>query len=788
MKHIYKIFVAMMLTMALTAGAAIPTLTGRAHVMRKSEKNMKGLSLTSNISDGKSRVNSIAENRNNPKEAMAKQREMRRELRTKRSLLYKQPNEMHRATGQTYTVTCSFPGEDMPDFSIYNEGMYEEADFETWLEMEEAGLPTDTYKFQIPAGTYDICAQFYSYKEGLEGFAYVVRENVVVNGDVTVNFSRDDATEKVTILPYMRNGKQALFPIVKFLEEEPWEEIDDSNVTADYFYADYLMYREGCEAMAMGYINANITFEGEETGVTVITNKLSDKYHLVANCFVMDLEGEMDLTLTDVKGMYTRSEPTYNTGYVRYDVPEFAQTPVASEFGVEKFHMAVQGVYWWNDVQMGGGGLYTADLKPAVYLAQQPSTVADFKHVAKVINVQAEKTYTFEEEEDGEIFTWTETARAEVCALPALRVVDDWEYINQNHSDCGNYSYQVPVEGPVVEYPGLEPYCYMASSLKEPIGNYSPICVIMTQVGNDDGISWISAENQAYIGRYGEVRNADFWMTDTKITDAKGETLFDSADGGYLGDWTWEYFNTPHDPTALKYDFMDNNVLVDGTLKGFNHTVIEIDEAREDKCSPTPQMLIFKNSSGQITDRFKKGADGVIEFSAGDFNWFDNDDDWGFTVEEADITVEYAPYGEDAWQTLSVTEVPENFYMPGFGFFYRGSLESVTVPSANGWYDLRMTLTDKAGNKTVEHISPAFMISENSGLRSVTTDGVKVWMEGGIIRTNVEVASIELFSIDGRKLGATCGNSLAASRITGVAIVRVTTTDGRVITNKLLAR
>ena len=197
-------------------------------------------------------------------------------------------------------------------------------------------------------------------------------------------------------------------------------------------------------------------------------------------------------------------------------------------------------------------------------------------------------------------------------------------------------------------------------------------------------------------------------------------------------------------------------------------------------------MLIFKNTAGAITDRFDKAEDGIIEFSAGDFNWVNTGEKFYYTCSEADIKVECAPYGTGSFTKIDVEEIPENYYMPGFGYFYRGSLANVTEPSENGWYDLRFTLTDKAGNEMVQRISPAFRIDANVGVTSPSIDGVRVWTANGIVTAAGEgITGMELYTPDGKLIAKANGATLDANGYRGIAIVRVATSDGASSTHKL---
>lgn len=732
MKHLDKVLAGVLALASITAMAVTPSRHQTSLPVRgtKAENGIVAIDRTKPINVSSDRITDRAE-----REAM------RKELREKSSLSHKKAPT--KADEKLYTVKCVFTGDYMqPYMAIYNTEFFEETSYEVWDESGE----TDTYYFQVPAGIYDVAVSYYSYVEGMSGFVNLVHESIEVNSDTETVFSESELTEKGVLTPLLKDGTPCVLPLYKQLDAEPWYEIDNTGANTGFVYLNYILFREGCEPIASGFSQASIRSEDWDSNIYLLTNKLSDKYHYVFQYFISDLDGEFQITTTDHVGYGEGEIYNYIQDFVKYDVPSFAETPIAAELEESKYRTAVQGLLWLDDVQQGGGGLYSEKAHPEVYMATQPRAEGiDIKTPLRAINVQGEKTYTFTEEEDGEIYEWTETARAEISGLPALFNGFTWEYINQNHSECGNFSFQCPLEGPILEYPGVPAYCYAQSEITQPIGNSSPVLVVMTQVNKYPDATIFLFEPQAYIGRYGEVRLCDQWDLET-IVKLDGDTVFNGVTDGYLSSWCVMNSTDGHDKGVIEASFLDKNVLVDD-VKGYNLTTIKVDERNEDVCTPTMQMLIFKDTDGNINDRFTNPEDGIMEFSAGDFNWIYEDDLWGYECDEFDLKVEYAPYGEDDFVDLEVEEIPENYYMPGFGYFYRGSLESVNKPSANGWYDLRFTLTDKAGNEMVQTVSPSFKIESLTGVKSVVKDGAAEIRVNG--RDIVAPADARIFSING---------------------------------------
>ncbi len=776
MKQLKHILSALMLMTMISAMAGIP------HKKSQTDFAKHGEILSKDMVFDKSKMKNFHFSTDEITDKM--QREAMRDEIRKKSGTTSQKNSPRKTDEKLYTVKCVFKGEDMPYFAIYNPDFFEESRMGIWLESGE----TDTYYFKVPAGTYDVNAQYFSYVEGMQGFAYLVHEDVSVNADTEVIFSYDELTEKIIIKPLLKDGREALLPVGKDLDEEPWYEIDYTNATSTFQYRSYILFREGCDMLTIGTSFADVTSEGEET--KFLSSKLSDKYHYIFQYFINDNNDEIQISTTDISGAKSDTINNYIENFIEHEAPNFSKTPLHHEFGIGEFSTAVTGLIWVDNVQLGGGGMYKKSLNPVIYMATQPTSDAiDLKTPIIISNIQAEKTISWEEDYgDGEIVTEYETVRAEMIALPALYNGSKWEYINQNHSECGNFSYQCPEEGPIVEYPGVPAYCYFEDQITQPIGNSSPILALMNQINKYEGTTIFTFNPQAYIGRYGEVRNCDQWNLET-IVNINGVKVFDNFNGDNISDWCYDNSTNGHEKGIIEATFTNRNVLVDETIPGFNITSIKVDERNEDLCTPTTQMLIFKNTDRVITDRFQTGEDGIIEFSAGDFNWVNTGGNRYYTCDEAEVKVEYAPYGEDAFLPLEVEEIPENYYMPGFGYFYRGSLADVSIPSSNGWYDIRFTLTDKAGNEMVQHISPAFKIDQNVGVAEVAVNGTKVWAANGtVFAAGSDVAAMELFTADGKRIATSNGNSLFANGYRGIAIVKAIAAGGSASTHKVAIR
>lgn len=274
-------------------------------------------------------------------------------------------------------------------------------------------------------------------------------------------------------------------------------------------------------------------------------------------------------------------------------------------------------------------------------------------------------------------------------------------------------------------------------------GNSTPVLAFMNQVYD---ASWadkpINYMNTDYFGRLGEMHKADNYLVDWSVYI--DDELWYDASNTALGSWTYDFIYQDYEPASIDVHLENTNVLVDG-IDGHNiadiHQEWSLPES-DDHIAPTLQMLMMRDSEDNITDRFKKAEDGFMEFCGADFQYYYSEEPWLFYFYEQpmEVTVEYAPYGSTEWEEVTGTEViDEYFQMPTFGYFYRTPLASVDRKSANGWFDLRFTLTDAAGNKQVQELSPAFHIDELSGLNSINA-------------SSADVVKVEYYDLQGRKV------------------------------------
>ncbi len=110
--------------------------------------------------------------------------------------------------------------------------------------------------------------------------------------------------------------------------------------------------------------------------------------------------------------------------------------------------------------------------------------------------------------------------------------------------------------------------------------------------------------------------------------------------------------------------------------------------------------------------------------------------------------MEYAPFEQDDSEELTVREIPDLFFMPGYGYCFRAYPDTIDKSSTNGWYDLRFTLTDAEGNYQTQTISPAFHLDTLSGVdgpyMQEASAGWEVWtVDGKLVKKTDSIEATE---------------------------------------------
>ncbi len=344
----------------------------------------------------------------------------------------------------------------------------------------------------------------------------------------------------------------------------------------------------------------------------------------------------------------------------------------------------------------------------------------------------------------GSFFTWALGDEEENIASQLFTVREgEIQYIPHNITMGGNYGYNGDLYSQMLSniahsdmFQKVNPYLVLPlEDVMYRMGNSAPVLTSLCTWDPEDG----------------EI--PDFFIDD--ILDMGILSFGYSGRAGesmLVDDFTMEIEST-RNGNLLEY-YLDNfNVSVDGEIPGSNRTHIGMNVGEADCVPPTLQTLQFRNRSSHMTDRFENAEDGEFSFYAGDFQ-IEYDENYIYSMmgvkPMSEISMSYAPFGSEDFTELTIRENPDKFFMPGYGYCFEGSLESVDQMSPNGWFDVRISLKDESGNSQTQTISPAFYIASlSSGVKQMNEkDYQLLFSDGKIVSTDGNPVSV--YSIDGK--------------------------------------
>ncbi len=597
---------------------------------------------------------------------------------------------------------------------------------------------TGQYKLtcQLPAGTYDfICSAMLM----SGGMAFNIKELADVSNDMTVTFDFAECDMIYGFKTLKANGEEAILNR-RGVDETGQPGMIPGNT---HYFTDVVMpVLKGIGVVGGLYNWSSLQVDGKNPSGTIMLNNVSDRYKLVSQRM---FEDDNDTYIVKYEST-SMSETMLQNDPANYVLYEENFTSIGNDNNGLFQGFSTVGMI--DNISCDGitgeASLPISSPTTRVYVDAAKSTdnqLSRFDIMIQPIfqdNVSDPETYTwidYDYYNNPIVHVDTMQIYRTVIGLPVIIGSDgSLEYVNAGHDAGGNYAFHVPVGGgDIVEYPGHPQFSYTPQQKVLELGSNSPICAVMSQNTTDSFMEGkYSYLNPCFIGRYGEIVDG-YVATDIKYND---EVISNNCLTMEEDMYNFAAMGLPDGVITARFE--THNAVVDG-LQGKNVTNIYYDQRQEDWTAPTMQMLLFKDHEGNIIDRFATADEGILEFACGDFDYQRLSSGFWFDCKEQTVEVSYSAYDADDWTELDVNEVASEFYMPGFGYFYRGSLQNVTGNSETGWYDLKIKLTDPSGNWQEQVISPAFRIGEGSitGIETVNSDNA---------------AEVARYTVDGRAI------------------------------------
>lgn len=569
----------------------------------------------------------------------------------------------------------------------------------------------DYFDIQAPCGRYDIVCNFLIKKNvdsPVPPESYVILENVDVTSDIEVTIDASTATNLIEFSSYNPDGNLSILPLMSKEECNPTVEMIYS---CTFILSKNIGFIEGLSV----YAEVTESSEYPDRLRNILVNDLSENYSITQSR-VLSLKSSgvanVKMSTSEIKSCSIFNDPE--------DYFKIEASTVANQF----FHTPSypeSETYWhidfgnFTDTTWGAIGLLCPDL-PDIYVDSPFESEAPLYN--DMISIKCLENYYFDSS--------TGRTISQGLVSPWLIQKDGkLEYISEPYIGIRLYNnYQA---GENCLWDGeFNPYVKTTFHFDETkFGASTPWAFFTNQ--EVDYSEMFGIDNRmlhgaliSYIGKYGEVRDID---DATTITDIyyNGEKIRSFANFDSLMAWSFEWLMSGEELGELKFEITNENIEVEG-LKGKNYIEACLDERNEECTIPTLQYVGFTDSNGKYTNTFENGK---IDLFAGDFDIVMRND-WETTLKPAyysvfsplrSMQVEYAPYGSDKFTYMNVEMVPGAVWHP-FGQYYTAEINDL----AEGWYNVRITMEDEAGNWQKQTISPAFKILDTSSVEKIGDD------------------------------------------------------------------
>ena len=601
------------------------------------------------------------------------------------------------------------------------------------------GMPISdtTLEFELPAGTYDFMFPFNA-EYGNQYF--VCRENVEVTADMEMKVSVDEADQLITFAPILPDGSALQTPLTDMREEPGDTEVSDAYTSPVAFYDLNFVHKDvGPLISVAGTLDRAIFPDGEIKDIwpKVHVNKAESFFcYNVLSAAPMADEGASYFMLFSEKleSQTVTNDPAWFIS-LTVDFAPAQEKPTDSYPGAQMTHAISWEEYRLVSTTHGLTGASWDESK--INLFNPYETYPDWFKFSQLYVVPMQTAYVTKNQygssEYHGVIAPMATHEGKEWSFSTLRGVGNRSNASalptMNYDDLGR---QIPFTNPGFSITGQDVPLF---------GGNAPSLLFVRR---------LHMMEYDFIGRYGEVRTCDK-MTTRFSVKFNGEEVCASA-----AELT-AFLRTPaaREKGNWEVNVDDVGLKVDGHDAYCSSRISW--GADEEVLTPVVTQVQLRDASGLITDRFARAADGVLRVSAGAFSYVRGDEEH-FAYEPLEsFSVEYAPYGTDAFAPLESEMKQDLFFIPSFGAVYEAALGQVLAKSANGWFDIRISTADRLGNKSVQTISPAFRIEALSGVDKIAGSAA-VSVRNGIVSAGEANARITLISSTGSAVAEGVGS------------------------------
>ncbi len=563
---------------------------------------------------------------------------------------------------------------------------------------------------QITPGVYDVLALYpFIDQAGIAYGSFVIHEQVEFTNDTTVSINPAEATNLIQFDPCFPNGEKCQVSTLRYDENYNMEIVEPGNIGKLNFMSG-VAYKDGTPWLTYGgevgkYYLPSGQLIDQSKGYNFYVNDVSDRFSFFSNMGLIgnEFDGNFYSLYFETPSSTSSVISNHPEDYVMCET-QYKQSPYGKDMGndlhlgFQDYLYSHQGLFIGFRVEFMDYTLQDGETCKLYFCSNPESGNSLYRFVQSGV-IDA----LHPEDPTGQLMIWDTHVTLQDGDLIhvnnglASLNKDCFTIIPDPHNEYGYTRY----------FTGFNPqFSYQTEKMRTLTGNSCPILVqtLNSWIGEDGIEKYLQFEN--YIGRNGELRESDICKTHG-IVKANGSVI---GEGDMFSGINWT--KSDNSQGLVDINITNENVEVDG-LAGKNEINVHFKMSGDDNTAPTLQMLDFRDTDNNAIDRFATAEEGMLQFYCGDFN--ERYTEQGYPTQYfvcddlANVEVAYSPYQADTWTALDATEVAE-YYYDGMGHYYTTPLVNVTGEAYQGWFDLKIRLTDAAGNWQEQVISPAFRI------------------------------------------------------------------------------
>lgn len=593
-------------------------------------------------------------------------------------------------------------------------------------------MPPEAKGFWIPldsnqAGIYQIVMCFQKMDDLMyEGHrSFVITEDCDLTSSLEIDINAASADRLVSFVSRNSNGEETQVPTF-MMGENGYEKIIDGNAVAVNLsniivHDDKTFYHSGRMLMVDGIMRYpeewNIPLECSDLGIEdIYINEVSDRWKIIQcrSIFNADMQStDLVVLLASEFNKNTNVISNEPSGYYSFS-PSFL-TPV--DAGSFRYPVS-PGLATAQDALAYGLSLYMKSPAISVCVPDALENIPLDPEVA--FSITTDEDHGFGKIMTSERLIVGSTGPLYFYSRPVLSVLAMGEDMKSSYFNI-----------PALDAP---------MSSETVIGATAPYAVVAMGRDYTSATRFRYRLDAAFAGSMGEVFNHETSVMKNHIK-CDGNMILENSPLSEFAD-AFEAAGRPKGEYELSMS--SSRPMLNGDSRKTTMTSRwNYSSATADCTPPTLTYLQFRTNAGKVADEFDRPEDGMIFLTAGDFepavtlNAFEVEGTFlnynYFRYNPAGLKLYYRPHGMSGFNDLSTETVSDCSNERGFGEFYKCNLSQVESGSETGWFDLRISLSDSAGNSQTQDIEKAFRIKSLAGVDDICDDSYEIRIEGNSI-------------------------------------------------------